>query len=111
MQTQERAFLENYRRYNDFRRTNVVPPKIEHKLEYLAKTILNDMEISQEIRETMDRDEVDALDTLDHYTKLQLFVSISDCLLGKSSPSEAVQAYLRTDKYLSFWELCYISQD
>jgi hypothetical protein len=59
----------------------------------------------------MDRDEVDALDTLDHNTKLQLFVSISDCLLGKSSPTEAVQAYLRRDKYLSSWELCYVSHD
>ena len=86
MDSHERIFLENYRRYNDFRKVNVLPPKIAYKLDYLAKTILNETEFSQEIKDTMNRDEVDALDTMDIPTKLQLFISISDCLFGKSSP-------------------------
>lgn len=111
MDSYERVFLDNYRRYNDYRKTNVLPPKIALKLDYLARTILNESELSAEIKEAMNRDEVDALDTMDIPTKLQLFVSISDCLFGKSSPAEARQAYIRPNKYLSFWELCYISYD
>lgn len=48
---------------------------------------------------------------LDHYTKLRLFISISDCILGNNAPHEAVQAHIRYDKYFSFWKLCYITYD
>lgn len=59
----------------------------------------------------MELDEIDALDTLDHHTKLKLFVSISDCLLGRDTPTEAVQGYIREGKYISLWQLCYVSYD
>lgn len=41
METQERAFLENYRGYNALKKTHLVPSKIAAKLDYLARAILN----------------------------------------------------------------------
>lgn len=64
----------------------MVLPRIAGKLDYLAQAILNQEE-DTELRGTLDSDEADALDTLDHHVKMKLFVSISDCLLGRDSPT------------------------
>ena len=109
----ENHFLLARKEFDALKRSHLIPPKMKVKLDYLLATLLEQKSLIEMLSGELPDYEQSSLEGLDKETKLQLFISIVNCLSGRDVilHIKDQKAYIRKDETFSMWTECQLTLD